>query len=159
MSNFSSLFLRRICGGLFALLLWALPVQAQWTNNQAAVNVIGQPNFTTNAPGLTASTFNAPVSVAVDLTTGKVFVADLLNHRILRFSSAAAFANGQAAEGVLGQANFTSRGWPDKQWIFLRQAGHFRGQQRAVVESQTHLIGESYALIMRRPNAERRACR
>lgn len=46
--------------------------------------------------------------MAVDNTSGKVFVVDTVNNRILRFSSATEFANGGAAEAVLGQTNFTT---------------------------------------------------
>lgn len=81
---------------------------AGWMNNQAAVNVIGQPNFNSNSPGTTASTQNQPSGVAVDPTTGKVFVADFSNNRVLRYSSAAAQSTGQAAEAVFGQPNFTA---------------------------------------------------
>jgi hypothetical protein len=35
-------------------------------------------------------------------------VADSSNHRVLRFDAAASKANGAAADGVLGQADFTS---------------------------------------------------
>ncbi len=70
--------------------------------------VIGQPNFLSNAAGRNASTLAAPVSVAVDPTTGKVFVADNGNNRILRYGSASSLLNGAAADLVIGQANFTS---------------------------------------------------
>ena len=51
--------------------------------------------------------------MTVDPTTGKVFVADQTNNRVLRFASALVLANGAPAEAVLGQANFT-HGLPNR---------------------------------------------
>ncbi|KPA11518.1 hypothetical protein MHK_008275, partial [Candidatus Magnetomorum sp. HK-1] len=79
-----------------------------WTNFQAAESVLGQTNFSSNATGTTDSLMDHPAHVAVDPTSGKVFVSDLTNRRILRFSAAASLANGSAAEAVFGQANFVS---------------------------------------------------
>jgi len=73
---------------------------------------LGQANFTSGVANrggsLAANTLNNPRGVAVDPTTGKVFVVDRSNHRVLRFASFNALNNGAAAEGVLGQADFTS---------------------------------------------------
>ncbi len=49
--------------------------------------------------------------IAVDPTTGKIFVADTNNNRVLRFASADALGNGAAAEIVLGQPDFVSKGF------------------------------------------------
>jgi len=87
-----------------------------WSNNRmlmygnlypAATLVLGQPGFTSNATATTQSGMYTPYSVKADPTTGKVFVADASNHRVQRFASAGALANGAAAEAVLGQADFT----------------------------------------------------
>jgi sugar lactone lactonase YvrE len=48
--------------------------------------------------------------VAVDPTTGKIFVADFSNNRVLRFASNVALTKGASAEAVFGQADFTSKG-------------------------------------------------
>ena len=40
--------------------------------------------------------------------TGRLWVADTVNHRLLRFDNAAGKANGANADGVLGQPDFTS---------------------------------------------------
>ncbi|MFN7928676.1 MAG: hypothetical protein U0Y68_12135, partial [Blastocatellia bacterium] len=88
------------------------PAQAQWLNSQAAVSVIGQANFSSNNPGTTATTLNSPAAVAVDPISHKVFVADNLNNRVLRYSSLAALSNGNAAEGVFGQNDFTTSLFP-----------------------------------------------
>ena len=79
-----------------------------YRNGQAAFQVIGQNNFTSNAPGTTDATFDAPEGISIDPTTGKVFVAEYNNNRILRFASKTAFLNGDAAEAVLGQIDFIS---------------------------------------------------
>ncbi|PKK88115.1 MAG: hypothetical protein CVV64_20220, partial [Candidatus Wallbacteria bacterium HGW-Wallbacteria-1] len=73
------------------------------------VSVIGQPDLMSNYPmEITAHTLTSPEGMALDPLTGKLFVADAGNNRVLRFSSAAAMASGADAEGVLGQADFTS---------------------------------------------------
>jgi sugar lactone lactonase YvrE len=79
-----------------------------FTDGQAASLVLGQADFTSSGGATSASGMFVPDSVAIDPTTGKLFVADFHNHRVLRFASSAALANGAAAEGVLGQPNFTS---------------------------------------------------
>ncbi|KPA14575.1 hypothetical protein MHK_005218, partial [Candidatus Magnetomorum sp. HK-1] len=101
-------------GGLAASTLFNLTVTDvddsvyMWANFQAAESVLGQTNFSSDTTGTTDSLMNHPAHVAVDPTSGKVFVSDLINCRILRFSAAASLANGSAAEAVFGQANFVS---------------------------------------------------
>jgi len=77
-------------------------------NYRAALRVLGQPNFLSNAPAATRAGMNRPTSVAVDPLTHKVFVADGQNNRVLRYASLYALANGAAAQAVFGQPNFTS---------------------------------------------------
>lgn len=79
-----------------------------WINNQPAALVLGQSNFTNSSNGTTASTLRGPFGAAVDPTTGKLFLADSSNARVLRFSSANALINGSAAEIALGQADLNS---------------------------------------------------
>lgn len=50
-----------------------------------------------------------PSGIAVDPRTGKVFVSDMGNHRILRFTNSAWLENGQSAEAVFGQDDFNTR--------------------------------------------------
>ncbi len=76
-------------------------------NGAAADGVLGQLDFTSNVPGLTASSMTTPASVAID-SAGRLWVSELANNRVLRFDNAASKANGGAADGVLGQADFTS---------------------------------------------------
>ncbi|MBF0453086.1 MAG: tandem-95 repeat protein, partial [Candidatus Magnetomorum sp.] len=79
-----------------------------WAHNQAADIVLGQTDFSFSLSGTANNQFDSPVSVAVDPTTGKVFVSDYENHRILRFSSNNADNSGSSAEAVLGQVDFVS---------------------------------------------------
>jgi sugar lactone lactonase YvrE len=80
---------------------------ASKANGASADAVLGQPNFTSTGFGTTQSTFFTPQAVAVD-PSGNLFVADGSNHRVLRFNSASTKANGANADGVLGQADFTT---------------------------------------------------
>jgi hypothetical protein len=88
-------------------------LQAQkWTDGQAAAAVIGQSNFTSGAINRgnnhpTGNSLAGPQMVIVDSLTGKVFIADYGNNRILRFASIQAATNNVEAEAVLGQATLT----------------------------------------------------
>ncbi len=98
---------------LLLTLTWAwMLVQsadAQWTTGQSAVSVLGQPSFTSNTLNAVSNNrFFNPSGIAIDKITGKVFVADFGNHRVLRFSSLAALQTGASAEAVLGQPDFTT---------------------------------------------------
>ena len=84
----------------------------QFSSGKAAASQLGQSSLASkegdNRGGVaSATTLSDPSSVAVDTTTGTVFVADLGNNRVLRFDSTAALTNGAAAKAVLGQPNFT----------------------------------------------------
>lgn len=78
------------------------------SDGQAATLVLGQPDFTSNTFTTTQTGMHGPTGIAVDPTSGKIFVADCDNNRILRFASAGTVTNGAAAEAVLGQPDFTS---------------------------------------------------
>jgi sugar lactone lactonase YvrE len=93
---------------LFLMLLVVTAFALTLTNFQAASLVLGQPNFTSGGAGLSATRMSFPQKAAVDPTTGKVFVTERNNHRVLRFAGGTALVNGAAAEAVLGQPNFTS---------------------------------------------------
>lgn len=75
--------------------------------------MIGQPDFVSKGEnqGLgapIASSLDLPYGVAIDPASGKIFVADYSNHRVLRYPSTAAFSQGTDAEAVLGQQDFVS---------------------------------------------------
>ncbi len=96
---------------LLALLEMGLPTvsTAAIATNAAADLVLGQTLFTTNASPspATATSLNLPGGVAVDATSGKVFVADTGNNRVLRYPSTTALTSGAAPDLVLGQLNFS----------------------------------------------------
>lgn len=76
--------------------------------NEAPANgVLGQPDFTMRTPGTTAQTMNWPSACVVD-AAGTLYLTDFLNNRVLFFKNAASKANGAAADGVIGQSDFTT---------------------------------------------------
>ncbi len=79
-------------------------------NNQAADVVIGQDNFNTNLKNKGGTIgpcgLDGPRSVAVD-EYGKLYIAEAGNARILVFDSIPTI-NGQCANSVIGQEDFTS---------------------------------------------------
>ena len=89
-----------------ALLSCGSDAAANWTDGKAAASVLGQPDFDSgevNQGGtLGPTTLNRPQGISLDRITGKVFVADTSNNRVLRYSSTAALATGAAAEAVFG---------------------------------------------------------
>ncbi|HYF02644.1 MAG TPA: NHL repeat-containing protein, partial [Patescibacteria group bacterium] len=72
-----------------------------------ADGVLGQSNFTTNTATTTQSSLGSPFGLAVD-GDGRLWVAQITTHRVTWYNNAAAKTNGANADGVLGQANFTS---------------------------------------------------
>lgn len=99
---------RFLLPALCALVATTVGAHAQYTNGQNATAVLGQFNFSSNASSLTQSTFNGAAGTVVDASSGKIFVADTANNRILRFPATAASSNGAAAEAVFGQGSFSS---------------------------------------------------
>ncbi|MEM1122469.1 MAG: SMP-30/gluconolactonase/LRE family protein [Bacteroidota bacterium] len=75
--------------------------------NDPANGVIGQTTFTSNVAQTTQDGFNDPEGIAIS-TSGAIWVTDDNNARILRFDDALSKPNGALADGVLGQADFTS---------------------------------------------------
>ena len=92
---------------LFATMLMMVAIslsgyaQAPLSDNMPASGVLGQASFVTSASATTNKTMNNAFGVAIDPTTGKLFVADRNNSRVLRFSSANKLVDGSAAEAVL----------------------------------------------------------
>ncbi|MDP2304034.1 MAG: T9SS type A sorting domain-containing protein [Ignavibacteria bacterium] len=76
-------------------------LKAQWTDGQNAEYVIGQPDFTTYTSGSATNKLNGARYVAIDLTNNKLYVADLYNHRVLRFAYPIS-GNQPTAERVFG---------------------------------------------------------
>ncbi len=71
-------------------------------NHASADLVLGQPDFDSNGSNSGADSLYSTKGIAMDPTTGKIFVADEDNHRVLRYASAESLSNGAAAEIVLG---------------------------------------------------------
>ena len=93
-----------------AAALWG-QARAAGTDAQAD-RVLGQSSFTSytqNQGGVSAQSLSRPARLAVG-PGGGLFIADATNNRVLRWASAAAFANHAPADLVLGQPNFTSNG-------------------------------------------------
>ena len=78
---------RQLNGVAAALVLLAASAEAQWTNGQNADLVLGQQDFAGTTPGVAADSVAYPTGVAIDPTTGKLFVADIGNDRVLRWPS------------------------------------------------------------------------
>lgn len=104
-NNFSRRILRFF---LFAFAVFVLNIEAQTplSNNMPASGVLGQENFFSNSAGTSSSMLNAPSGVAIDPSSGKLFVVDRYNNRVLRWSSSAKMSNGSSAEAVFGQPDF-----------------------------------------------------
>jgi hypothetical protein len=80
---------------------------AELQNGAKAEGVLGQADFYSSTGATSSLGMKFPVGLAID-ANGRLWVADSGNHRILRFDNAATKADGAAANGVLGQANFTT---------------------------------------------------
>jgi sugar lactone lactonase YvrE len=96
---------------ILVLLSLACPLVARPKTHDAALSVLGQADLVSESginPPTAASLDNAD-GVAIDPTTGKLFVSDSENHRILRFSAADAYRTNASAEAVFGQADFVSQ--------------------------------------------------
>jgi sugar lactone lactonase YvrE len=76
-----------------------------FSNDMAASLVLGQPNFTTNVKGTTASGLFYPTELAFD-ASGDLWVVDNGNNRVLEYKPP--FTSGQSASVVMGQPDFTS---------------------------------------------------
>jgi len=88
-----------------------VPSPARCASGDAVADrVLGQPGFTTSdAPAPpTASSLFWPQGIAIAPDSGRLYVADGRNNRVLSWPSAAAFTNGAAADLVLGQTSFAS---------------------------------------------------
>lgn len=93
-----------------ALAIFAPPISATPIDTTADA-VVGQADFTgklANRGGAAASnvTLNEPRGVAIDPVSGRLFVADTLNSRVLSWQTPESFTNGKNADLVLGQVNF-----------------------------------------------------
>ncbi|MDF1860521.1 MAG: NHL repeat-containing protein [Verrucomicrobiales bacterium] len=72
----------------------------------AASRVLGQENFTSPGIATDQDGMEGPRGLACD-DAGNLYVVDTGNHRVLRFNSAAGKADGDDADGVLGQSDYS----------------------------------------------------
>jgi sugar lactone lactonase YvrE len=77
-------------------------------NGAGASAVLGQPDFATTFGGVSSTKLQNPYGIWLT-STDKLWVCDSFNNRLVRFDSASTKSNGAAANGVVGQANFTSK--------------------------------------------------
>src|SRR5690606_17945631 len=89
------------------VLLWNTIPQS---NNTPPNVVLGQPDLSNNFPRTTSTGMRGPQGVWID--SGRLFVADTQNSRVLIWNSIPT-SNGQAADIVVGQPDFTTRPEPD----------------------------------------------
>jgi F0F1-type ATP synthase membrane subunit c/vacuolar-type H+-ATPase subunit K len=85
------------------VLIWTATISA---DGQNADNVLGQTFFYSNGSGTTQSTLKLPVGITIN-ASGYTMVSDSGNNRIMIWTSAIS-SNGQDANYVLGEQNFTS---------------------------------------------------
>lgn len=72
-------------------------------NGQKANVVLGQPSFSTGAPGLSAATLNGPNATAQDLSRN-LYISDSLNCRVVQYHAPA--TTGESASLVFGAPDF-----------------------------------------------------
>jgi RHS repeat-associated protein len=77
------------------------------TDGEAAINVLGQTSWTTSTAATTQSGMRNPCGVSSAGASGRLYVADASNHRVLVFD-ASTLTNGENAINVLGQSTFTT---------------------------------------------------
>ena len=78
-------------------------------NGQAAGLVLGQNDFDHWGENITKDNgVYAPEGIVTDPTSGRVYVSDSENNRILWWNNSAALSDGQQADGVLGQKDLVS---------------------------------------------------
>lgn len=75
------------------------------SSGQAAANVIGQTSLTLGAASTARNRLSFPIGVTVD--SGRLFVADTINNRILIWNTVPT-TNGVNADVVVGQSTFTT---------------------------------------------------
>lgn len=80
-------------------------------NGADAIGVIGQTDFTSKEPGLSAAKFSLPGDMVMDEANQRLFMELPFQDRILVFDvNPSTFVNGLEASWVIGQPDFTSTG-------------------------------------------------
>ncbi|MBI3071966.1 MAG: beta-propeller fold lactonase family protein [Deltaproteobacteria bacterium] len=86
------------------------------TNGQAAISVIGQPDFGGTSLGVSASRFTNPAGIAVDPVRQRLYLSDYAR-RVLVFD-VTTITNGMSAQNSLGSADFGWGGQGPSQSLF-----------------------------------------
>jgi DNA-binding beta-propeller fold protein YncE len=82
---------------------------AHLANGENAENVLGQSDYVSNGSASTQSGLSGEWGISYDSINNRLFVADTNNNRVVVFdASTSTIANGENAENVLGQPDFTS---------------------------------------------------
>jgi hypothetical protein len=97
-----------LSASLLVFVLAADPALATLQSTSADAE-LGQVDFSGASCGLGARTLCAPLRMVV-APSGRLYVSDTTNNRVLSWGSAQQFSNGQAADLVLGQPGMASRG-------------------------------------------------
>jgi sugar lactone lactonase YvrE len=93
-------------------------------NGLSAANVLGQPNFTSSAAGLSQSGLDTPYTPTWDNASQSLWVADLGNNRVLRFVPQVATSGSVSVSGRVADRN--GIGLRNARVTFTDQAGLVR---------------------------------
>ena len=78
-------------------------------NGALADLVLGQADFNSAVSSISQTGISSPEAIHID-TTGRLWVADSSNNRVVWYDNAENLSNGAPANGVLGQSDFTGSG-------------------------------------------------
>jgi hypothetical protein len=125
------------------ILIWLSMPQA---NGQPADVVIGQPDFVHNATASppTATSLRGPTGLWIDQNSGKLYVADTQDNRVLIYNKIPT-TNNVAADVVIGQPNFTSFVQPDLTQINATPAPNNLQSPVSVTTDATHMYVADFA--------------
>jgi sugar lactone lactonase YvrE len=119
-----------------------------------ADRVLGEPDFTTATPGHSSTQISTAYGLGVDRRTGRIYVADTTNNRVLSWPNAASFTNGETADKVFGQPDFLSN-TPNNGGVSPSSLSAPRG---VAVDDQSNLYvadtGNNRILVYRDPNTQ-----
>ena len=88
--------------------IWLLPAKAMASIADYTADLeLGQNDYThTGVDIVSGNELYWPTDVAIDTTSGRVYVCDTMNQRILWWNNMSSLRNGKSADGILGSVNF-----------------------------------------------------
>ncbi|OGS18564.1 MAG: hypothetical protein A2219_00535 [Elusimicrobia bacterium RIFOXYA2_FULL_50_26] len=95
-----------ISSAIAMLILFSADTGASVSNGSAGL-VLGQMDFTHNILNMAGGLYN-PEKIALDSNSGRVYVCDQNNNRVLWWNNYSSLVNGQRPDGVLGQPDLYS---------------------------------------------------